>query len=46
MSELVWREFWQHINYYFPFTKKIEFQEKRRNIAWKNDERLFKKWCN
>ena len=46
VSELAWREFWQHIDYYFPFTKKIEFQEKRRNISWKNDEELFKKWCN
>ena len=46
ISELAWREFWQHINYYFPYTKKYEFQEKRRNIAWKNDEVLFKKWCD
>lgn len=46
ISELAWREFWQHIDYYFPFTKKIEFQEKRRNIVWNNDAELFKKWCN
>lgn len=46
VSELAWREFWQHINYYFPFTKEYEFQLKRRNIAWKNDEILFKKWCD
>lgn len=46
ISELAWREFWQHINYYFPHTKELEFQEKRRNIAWKNDEELFEKWCN
>lgn len=45
ISELAWREFWQHINYYFPYTKKYEFQEKRRNIKWKNDEFLFEKWC-
>ena len=46
VSELAWREFWQHINYYFPYTKKYEFQEKRRNIAWRNDKILFEKWCN
>lgn len=46
VSELAWREFWQHINYYFPYTKKYEFQEKRRNIVWKNDENLFEKWRN
>lgn len=45
VSELAWREFWQHINYYFPFTKKYEFQEKRRNIEWQHDEELFNKWC-
>jgi len=46
ISELAWREFWHHINYYFPYTKKYEFQEKRRNIAWKKDNKLFKKWCD
>lgn len=45
ISELAWREFWQHINYYFPESKNIEFQEKRRNIEWKNDKILFEKWC-
>jgi len=45
ISELAWREFWQHINYYFPYTKDYEFQLKRRNINWKNDEKLFEKWC-
>lgn len=46
VSELAWREFWQHINYYFPFTKEIEFQKKRRNIIWNTDKELFKKWCD
>ena len=46
ISELAWREFWQHINYYFPKTKKIEFQENKRHIKWRKDNSLFKKWCN
>lgn len=46
VSEMAWREFWQHINYYFPFTKKIEFQENKRHIKWRHDEYLFEKWCN
>ena len=46
VSELAWREFWQHIDYYFPFTKEIEFQENKRHIEWKHDEILFEKWCN
>jgi deoxyribodipyrimidine photo-lyase len=36
ISELAWREFWQHIFYHFPHSREVEFQEKRRNIAWKN----------
>lgn len=45
VSELAWREFWQHIAHYFPYTKSIEFQEKRRHIARRKDEYLFEKWC-
>lgn len=45
VSELAWREFWQHINYYFPETKNIEFQENKRHIKWSRDEYLFEKWC-
>lgn len=45
ISELAWREFWQHIDYYFPFTKKYEFQENKRHIKWKSDTELFQKWC-
>lgn len=45
VSELAWREFWQHINYYFPETKNTEFQENKRHIKWSSDEYLFEKWC-
>lgn len=38
LNEIIWREFWYHIAYYFPFTYSIEFQEKKRNIVWKTDE--------
>ena len=37
LNELIWREFWYQIAYYFPFTYQIEFQEKRRTITWKTD---------
>jgi len=46
VQELAWREFWQHINYYFPETKTIEFQERKRHIKWSKDSYLFEKWCN
>ncbi len=45
VSELAWREFWQHIDYYFPYAKDVEFQERKRNIKWRYDEYLFEKWC-
>ena len=38
LSEIIWREFWYHIAYYFPFTYQIEFQERRRSIVWKRDK--------
>lgn len=45
ISELAWRDFWHHIYYYFPYTKDVEFQEKKRSISWSKDEKLFKAWC-
>ncbi len=40
ISELAWREFWYHIAHYFPSVYNLEFQEKRRGIAWENSEYL------
>lgn len=45
VSELAWREFWQHIDYHFPFSKNLEFQERKRNIKWENNEFLFERFC-
>jgi len=42
IKEIAWREFWYHIKLNFPQFKNLEFQEKRRNINWQNDERLYK----
>lgn len=38
LSEIIWREFWCQIAYYFPFTYSLEFQERRRVIEWNRDE--------
>ncbi len=48
LSEIIWREFWYHIAYYFPFTYSLEFQERRRLIEWNKDEKsiLWKKFEN
>lgn len=37
LSEIIWREFWYQIAYYFPFTYALEFQERRRSIVWDAD---------
>jgi deoxyribodipyrimidine photo-lyase len=37
LNEIIWREFWYHIAYYFPFTYEYEFQERKRNIVWSRD---------
>lgn len=41
LSEIIWREFWYQIAYYFPFTYTLEFQERRRSIVWDNDTTSF-----
>lgn len=44
ISELAWREFWYHIMHYFPETVDLEFQEKRRNIKWINNDAWYEAW--
>ncbi len=46
VKELARREFWQHINYYFPESNVVEFQEKRRNLKRENNEKFFEAWKN
>ncbi len=41
ISELAWREFWYHIAYHFPYARQLEFQEKRRGLAWENNTEHF-----
>ncbi len=41
LSEIIWREFWYQIAYYFPFTYSLEFQERKRHIVWKDDIESF-----
>lgn len=44
LSEIAWREFWNHIAINFPWTLDLEFLEKRRWISWENDQTLFDAW--
>jgi len=45
LDELIWREFYMCILYYFPEVLEVSFREKMRGIAWRNDEASFDAWC-
>lgn len=44
VSELAWREFWRHIDRWFPEARSVAFQEKRRAIQRRNNEERFAAW--
>jgi deoxyribodipyrimidine photo-lyase len=44
-NELIWREFFVHILFFFPEARDHSFREKYRAIAWRNDEAEFEAWC-
>lgn len=44
-KELIWREFFMQILWYFPHTNKSSFRPKYDEVKWENNEDLFKKWC-
>lgn len=45
LKELIWREFFMKILWHFPNTVHNSFRPKYDAIQWKNNEDLFKKWC-
>lgn len=45
LKELIWREFFMQILWHFPHTVHQSFRPKYDAIKWKNDEKLFEKWC-
>ncbi|RYG27730.1 MAG: deoxyribodipyrimidine photo-lyase, partial [Chitinophagaceae bacterium] len=46
LSELIWREFFQSILFHFPQVGRgASFKPAYDNIAWRNDEEEFEKWC-
>ena len=45
LNELIWREFYQMLIYFFPHTAHQAFKPKFDAIPWKNDEHDFKLWC-
>jgi deoxyribodipyrimidine photo-lyase len=45
LDELIWREFYMCILYYFPEVLEVSFREKMRGITWRNDDNAFDAWC-
>ena len=44
-SELIWRDFYAQILSHFPHVAKRAFRPAYDDIAWRNNEEDFEKWC-
>jgi len=44
LGELIWREFFIHILYYFPWTAKENFKSAYNVLPWREDEGDFQLW--
>ncbi len=46
INELIWRDFYQHILYFFPRVGKHRaFKLSTEKLTWNEDEQLFIAWC-
>lgn len=46
LSELIWREFFMQILYYYPHVVKESFRKQYESIQWRNNEAEFQRWCD
>jgi deoxyribodipyrimidine photo-lyase len=46
IRELIWRDFYAYISFYFPHIYGKSFNKKYENIKWNYNEILFNKWKN
>lgn len=44
-QELAWREFYQHIMYYFPELADGSYRAAWKNFPWENNPEYFQAWC-
>lgn len=44
-QELAWREFYQHVMYFFPELAQGPYREKYKDFPWLNNEDEFQAWC-
>jgi deoxyribodipyrimidine photo-lyase len=45
LNELIWRDFYQMIIYWFPHSAKNSFKTQYDRIVWERNEAHFKSWC-
>lgn len=45
LNELIWRDFYMMILFHFPHVVAHPFRREYEQIAWRNDEEEFEKWC-
>ena len=45
MKELAWREFYQHVMYFYPELADGPYRDPLKDLPWDNDEDLFQAWC-
>jgi len=44
-QELAWREFYQHVMYFFPELADGPYRQQLKNFPWVNNEDQFQAWC-
>jgi deoxyribodipyrimidine photo-lyase len=44
-QELAWREFYQHVMFFFPELADGPYRDPFKDFPWENDETLFQAWC-
>lgn len=46
LTELAWREFYQHLMYHEPRLSRGEnYQQQTQGLPWRDDEEGFQRWC-
>lgn len=45
LNELIWREFYMMILWHFPHVVNRSFKPQYDLVAWRNDEKKFRAWC-
>jgi deoxyribodipyrimidine photo-lyase len=46
LDELIWRNFYSQILWFFPQVTTRAFKPAYDNICWENDQNLFQAWCD